>query len=296
MPWLVLFLLLWLPVGAEGWGYEADPVAQSSYRLDGARVDGLPWERLESSTSFVMVLHHPQAEDALVACGYALARAIPSLYMAGSRKELPWFLREAEQTYPGLVEVLEGRDIPADQLDSVWASLRKRERTQGTPLQPRSLTRPAPETVDSFLGCLMSGLTEPQYAEAQSHLRAIEQALQRERGDRSFFCEGLNVSSTASFGSPRESLGTDLESLRKARNCVFYTYDRQSRPSGMWVELGAALAWKKPCLVLVPDLAALPPALRSPSRPSNLRVVVFGTHAELLQSLQDPDARATLFR
>jgi hypothetical protein len=223
-----------------------------------------------------MSLDHPRAEDALVACGYALARDLPSFYAVKSRDQLPWFLREADQTYPGLVEVGLGLENSRTSL----AKLKQGDRPHGTPTAPRDLARPAPETVDCFLGCLMSGLSEEQYREAQGHLRAIQAALK----EPSVFCEGLNYSD-ADFGSPRESLATDLAALRKARHCVFYAYDSEPRPSGMWVEVGAALAWGKPCLLLVADRQAMPPGLSSQP---NLRIHQFGTHAKLLEGLADP--------
>lgn len=48
----------------------------------------------------------------------------------------------------------------------------------------------------------------------------------------------------------------------RATICYHLLYDGQSRPSGMWVELGAALGWEKDCLLLTPRREALPPSLR----------------------------------
>lgn len=253
------------------------------YVLDGKRAHGLPWSDLNRASRFAMGVESPLAEDAFVAAGYALGRGIPSIYVVNSRTQLPWFLREGEETYPGRVQIV---------APSSWEAAGAHAMAD---LHAAPLERVKGERVDTFLACLMSGLTDVQYAEGQEHLRAINRALESYRGDTHNFCEGLNVATVSSFGTPKESLANDLNALRASRHCVFYAYDAQPRPSGMWVELGAALAWKKPCVLLVADKRALPPGLRG-SLPSNLRIVEYGTHAELLHKLESLEATAELFR
>src|SRR5262249_19509694 len=148
--------------------------------------------------------------------------------------------------------------------------------------------------VDTFIGCLMSGLSETQYQEGRSHLQAIDGVLREKLASQHNVCEGIQVASTTSFGTPRESLLADLQAVRGSDRCVFYMYDGQPRPSGMGVEAGAAIAANKPSTFLVPDRAALPPALRAVPLPSNVRIVEYGTHENLLAKLAaDPAALLT---
>ena len=51
---------------------------------------------------------------------------------------------------------------------------------------------------------------------------------------------------------------------------------------------GSALAWEKPCKLLVPDKGCLPPSLQAGDLPSNLKIVEYGTHEQLLHKLKDP--------
>jgi nucleoside 2-deoxyribosyltransferase len=141
-------------------------------------------------------------------------------------------------------------------------------------------------SVDTFIGCLMSGLSEAQYAEGRSHLLAIDAALKDKLGATKNHCEGIMVASTSSFGTPKESLAMDVEAIRAADRCVFYLYDGQPRPSGMWVEAGVAIGLKKPCTFLVPSKDALPPSLRSEELPKGVKVVVYQDHAALLEGLK----------
>jgi len=190
-----------------------------------------------------------RVRDALVAAGVALAAGVPSLYLGPTRKDLPWFLREADQSYPGQIAVLEGKE-PLALADTV-ALLAERPH-QALPAPTRQ--------IDNFIGCLMSGLSEQQYAEGRSHLQAIDQAL----GPNNY-CEGIKVATTNGFDTPKDSLCLDVDMVRSSRNAYFYVYDGQSRPSGMWVELGVALAQGLPCRVLHPSEDSLPPALRGSS-------------------------------
>src|SRR5690606_12857551 len=121
----------------------------------------------ETSETFAMMLNSPGADDALVAAGAALAKGLPSLYAVPDRKSLPWFLREADQSFPGRVRIAAHPD-PKVLAREVAASHPGRE------VKPVDLPAHAP--VDTFLGCLMSGLTEEQYAEGRSHLQALADA------------------------------------------------------------------------------------------------------------------------
>lgn len=218
--------------------------------------------------AFTMLLDHPKAEDAIVAAGIALANQRPSIYMVANRCELPWFLREADLTFPGRVTIVESTTAVPQVL-------------------PAGGTQelPAPH-VDSFIGSLMSGLTEIQYQEGRAHLQAIDQTL-RSRGSNENMCEALKVVSTTTFDKPRDSLLADLDAVRGSDRCIFYLYDAQPRPSGTWVEAGMAIGLCKPTTFLVPDRQALPPCLRGSDLPSNVHVVVYGSHATLLAELVD---------
>ncbi len=238
----------------------------NSYVLDGQVTEGLDVEAIKSSRLFSMKLDKPGAADALVAAGVALAAGVPSLYLAPSRKDLPWFLREADQSFPGQVAVLEGQE-PLALADTV-ATVAERPH-QALPAPTRQL--------DNFIGCLMSGLSEQQYAEGRSHLQAIDKALGANN-----YCEGIQVATTTTFGTPKESLCGDIDAVRSSKGCVFYVYDGQSRPSGMWVELGVALAEGLPSQLLYPKEEALPPALRGSSL---VKMHAYSDHPSLLADL-----------
>lgn len=96
----------------------------------------------------------------------------------------------------------------------------------------------------------MSGLSESQYTEGRSHLMAIDEALRTQLGAKKTHCEGIMVASTNSFGTPKESLAMDVEAIRNSNRSVFYLFDGEPRPSGMWVEAGVALGLEKPCTFL----------------------------------------------
>lgn len=252
--------------------FVVDACPSNKYTLD--------WGRLSRADNFCMRLNGAKAEDALVAAGAALANGTPSLYLVESRKELPWFLREADQSYPGLVQVLETAGKGPKDLAAAVGKANKR------PLPSRT---DSPQTFDNFLGCMMSGLSEQQYAEGRSHLQALNQTLKDKYDSPSNFCEGISVGNTNSFGSPKDSLMADLDAVRNAKNCVFYAYDDQSRPSGMWVELGAAVAWKKPCTLVIPNRQCLPPCLNQGQLPENLKIVEYRDHQHFLELLATPE-------
>ena len=227
-------------------------------------------ESLAASDYVAISLENPGAEDALLAAGMALAQGRPTVLAVPERSHLPWFLREADLSYPSQVIVVEGKDKEGPSLSQV----------QGLHAQPET----AAPHYDTFIGCLMSGLSKDQYAEGRSHLLEIHQQLGQQLNSPQNYCEGIAVGSTDSFGTPKESLVADLAAVRGSDQCVFYQYDSSSRPSGMWVELGAALAWGKSCTLLTPDLNGVPPAVRQGL--PHLKVVQYGTHQEMLQQLQ----------
>ncbi|MBT9587991.1 hypothetical protein IV102_31940 [bacterium] len=235
--------------------------AGAAHRLDPAT--------MASSDYVAISLENPGAEDALLAAGMALAQGLPTVLAAPDRKHLPWFLREADLSYPSQVLVVEGQQAPqSSQVQALHAE-------------------PAPQgpQYDTFIGCLMSGLSKEQYAEGRNHLLQVHETLGQQLSSPQNFCEGIAVGSTDTFGTPKESLVADLAALKGSRQCVFYQYENSSRPSGMWVELGAALAWGKPCTLLTPDLNGVPPAIRQGI--SQLKVVQYGSHEEMLQLLKD---------
>jgi hypothetical protein len=203
-------------------------------------------------------LNRPGAEDALLVVGIALAKGVKMKLTAPDRTHLPWFLQDADLSYPGSVDVFETEpQKPADR----------------SPVDPDVYKA---QDYDTFIGCLMSGLSKKQYAEGRDHLLAIHQTLQQTSDSQDNYCEGINIGSNESFGTPKEALVIDMEAIKGSENCVFYQYDNSSRPSGMWVELGAALALDKPCTLLTPDLNGVPPAVRKGL--PNLRVVQYDSH------------------
>lgn len=224
-------------------------------------------ETIGQSDYVTVHLEKPAAEDALLAAGMALAKGRPTVLSAPERSHLPWFLQEADLAYPSRVLVVSGAPE-----QSAVAGLRAE-----TPPEPA-------KKFDTFIGCLMSGLSKEQYAEGRSHLLALHETLGRELQSPSNYCEGIAVGSTDSFGSKKDSLIVDLDAVQGSDQCVFYQYDNASRPSGMWVELGAALAWNKPCTLLTPDLNGVPPAVRQGI--PQLKIVQYGSHEEMLQILQ----------
>jgi len=275
---------------ARGGGY-------NRYWLDGQEAEGFSLERVAQCQWLAMQLDHPQAEDALLAAGAALALKKPSLYLVDARTQLPFFLREADRTRPGQVNIICLSKLCASRIsddsgpasrDHVLIPPTLEATPHFAPYKevPLDLKRP----VDSFIGCLMSNLNNLEYGEARIHLQAIQEALVRVGGRPYPYCEALNVARPADFDKPDRALAQDLAALSLAKTCVFYLYDGKSRPSGMWVEMGAALAWAKPCVLLTPNLEALPPALRLPQ--ANLRVVVYQSHQHLLHQLQGDNAQS----
>jgi uncharacterized protein (DUF1684 family) len=226
-------------------------------------------ESLACSDYVAISLENPGAEDALLAAGMALAQGHPTVLAAPDRKHLPWFLREADLSYPSQVLVVEGEQV---------AQQSHLEALHGQPIE-------AAKSYDTFIGCLMSGLSKEQYAEGRSHLLQVHETLGQKLDSPQNYCEGIAVGSTDTFGTPKESLVVDLAAVKGSEQCVFYQYDNSSRPSGMWVELGAALAWGKPCTLLTPDLNGVPPAVRQGM--PQLKVVEYGSHEEMLKLLQD---------
>lgn len=279
-PQLVILLvwLLALCVGAEPLSLrqvveEARDGVYNRFWLDGVEVEeGFSLDQVARCQWLALQLDHPQADDGLLAAGAALALKKPSAYLVMGREQLPYFLRQADKVRPGQV-LIPG---PAD----------RNVAFETIPPPLATLDKP----VDSFIGCLMSNLNNFEYGEARLHLQAIRDAMMRVGGRKAPYCEALNISQPADFDSPAKALAQDLAALQKAENCVFYLYDSKSRPSGIWVEVGAALAWNKPCVLLTPSLEALPPALRLPQR--NLRVVVYQTHQHLVHQLQSDTAHA----
>jgi hypothetical protein len=215
----------------------------------------------------------PTADDALIAAGMALAKGRPTALVAPTRNDLPWFMREADQTYPGQVFVAEGQEgVTPEQVADL-----------------RGVEIDGSQSRDTFIGCLMSGLTKEQYAEGRSHLMAINKALAEKLGSENNYCEGISVGSIGSFDKPRDSLRVDLEAVKGANHCVFYQYDDSSRPSGMWVELGAALAWGKPCVLFAPNLNGVPDAVKKGL--NHLKVVEYGSHQAMLAGLESSPER-----
>lgn len=212
-------------------------------------------QNLAQSDYVSLSLESPGAEDALLAAGMALAQGKPTVLSAPERSHLPWFLREADLSYPSQVTISQGQQ-------PVQIS------ANPTPIQAGD------QKFDTFIGCLMSGLSKEQYAEGHTHLKQIDESL----GGKNY-CEGLAVKSSDSFGTPKESLIVDLAAVKSSERCVFYQYDNSSRPSGMWVELGAALAWGKECTLLTPDLNGVPPAVREGM--PGLKVIQYGSHDQL---------------
>ncbi|MBX3171502.1 MAG: hypothetical protein KF760_29105 [Candidatus Eremiobacteraeota bacterium] len=229
---------------------------RNQWLAPGAPTRELTPQNLAQSDYVSLSLESPGAEDALLAAGMALAQGKPTVLSAPERSHLPWFLREADASYPSQVTITQGKQ----------------------PLQVQA--RPEPiqtdKKFDTFIGCLMSGLSKEQYAEGHTHLQQINESL---GGDN--YCEGLAVKSSDSFGTPKESLVVDLEAVKGSDRCVFYQYDNSSRPSGMWVELGAALAWGKECTLLTPDLNGVPPAVREGM--PGLKVIQYGSHDQLFE-------------
>ena len=238
----------------------------NTWKAEGAQ-QKLDPQVFEQADRVTVSLQNPQAEDALLAAGMALAKDKPLNLHAPDRSHLPWFLQEADLSYPGMVTVVESE--PKKEIDR-------------TPVKD-GLRRP--QDHDTFIGCLMSGLSKEQYAEGRSHLLAIHTTLKEKLASPDNFCEGINVGSSDSFGTPKESLVVDLEAIKGSDNCVFYQYDDSSRPSGMWVELGAALAWGKPCTLFSPNLNGVPEAIKSGM--SGLKIVQYGDHQNFQKMLRE---------
>lgn len=224
-------------------------------------------ENIAAADSVSISLENPKAENALLAAGMALAKDKPLTLEAPNRSHLPWFLQEADLSYPGKIHVVEYQpDRPVD----------------STPVRPEARET---QSHDTFIGCLMSGLSKEQYAEGRSHLMEINDTLSQKLGSPDNYCEGIKVGSNDQFGTPKESLVVDLEAVKGSDQCVFYQYDDSSRPSGMWVELGAAVAWGKSCTLFTPHLEGVPQAVKEGL--PNLKVVQYGDHAHLKEILKD---------
>jgi hypothetical protein len=222
---------------------------------------------IEQADEVFIRLNDPHAEDSLLAAGMALAKGVPTHLTVPDRTHLPWFMRNAELSYPGQVTIVETDPQIAPDTE---------------PVDPKVYQA---QKHDTFIGCLMSGLSKEQYKDGRNHLLNIHHTLQREFDSQENFCEGINVGSNDSFGTPKEALVVDMEAIKGSRNCVFYQYDNTSRPSGMWVELGAALALDKPCTLMAPNLDGVPPSIKEGL--PNLKVVQYGTHENFKRLLAD---------
>jgi len=146
----------------EPWSELSGPATNRAW-VDGRLVEGFDLEALRAANSVCVQLEGAKAEDALMTIGAGLALGKPTLLVVSDRKQLPWFMREAELSYPGLVQVVEGVATP----QKVAAALK------GLKASPLPADRLLKEPVDSFIGCLMSGLSEAQYQENKGHLSAI---------------------------------------------------------------------------------------------------------------------------
>ena len=260
--------------------YQPKGAANQAFDAVGRVAHGVDVEAIARAPVFSMYLSGPGAADALVAAGVALAHDVPSIYLCHSRKDLPWFLREADQSHPGRVQILEAATV-----DGLASALHA--------LEPSTFTR-APAAADApplhtFIGCLMTGLSEAQYTEGRAQLLAIHTTLSERLGSPNNHCEGIMVASTSSFGTPKESLLMDERAIRGAERCIFYQYDDASRPSGMWVEAGIALGLGKPSTFLVPNLGGTPPGLSALAGPS-VELVTYGDHAALATLLAERPA------
>lgn len=224
-------------------------------------------KNIERADSVSITLEDPGAEDALVVAGMALAGGVETTLVAPDRSHLPWFLRNAELSYPGQVHIVES--APKEKAD----------------IEPTNPKVYESQKHDTFIGCLMSGLSKEQYAEGRSHLLSIHETLKSELNSEDNFCEGINVGTNDSFGTPKEALVVDLEAIEGSEQCVFYQYDDASRPSGMWVELGAALAMDKSCVLLTPNLKGVPPMIREGM--PNLDVIQYGDHEKFHELLEN---------
>ncbi|MBI3924634.1 MAG: hypothetical protein HY319_03765 [Armatimonadetes bacterium] len=243
---------------------ERSCLVQNGWCSDDGYGDAVEVNSVARSRWFAMRLDHPHAEDALVAAGAALVSGVPSVYVAPNREELPYFLREVDLTYPSQVTVLEGNPTLGEALAR---------------LKPDPTSPGKGEHYDTFVGCLMSGLSQAEYAEARSQLQTIDHLLRERVASPHNFCDGIAVKSPTDFEPPRVCLAREIAALMNSDQCVFYQYDGQSRPSGMWVELGGALALGKPAVLFTPDLEAVPPSLREGA--PGLRIVEYGSHQEL---------------
>lgn len=247
-------------------GNSSPKATPNTWSLKGAP-QKLDPEAVAAADSVSISLESPKAEDALLVAGMALAKEKPITLEAPNRSHLPWFLQEADLSYPGKIQVVEYQpDKPVDQ----------------KPVRPEARE---PQSHDTFIGCLMSGLTKEQYAEGRSHLMEINDTLHHKLGSPDNYCEGIKVGSNDDFGTPKESLVVDLEAVKGSDQCVFYQYDDSSRPSGMWVELGAAVAWGKSCTLFTPHLEGVPEAVKEGL--PNLKVVQYGDHDNLKEILKD---------
>jgi len=251
---------------ATGWTLPPQSVSVDGQPLTAAKA----WAALPNAQHLVVRLQRPRADDALVLIGGALYHGVPTAFLIDQETDLPWFLREAEKSYPGQLFRFLRATAASDSANQAAAQFAVAQR------KPQAS---APTQFDTFLGCMMSGLTPEQYEENRSHLLAIDQGL-KARGLLRTFCEAIAATTQAEFGTPAPHLVADIDALRASHQAVFYAYDSVPRMSSMWVEAGAVVAAGIPALFLISQTDALPPLLQSPHK--NVELCVYGTHATLL--------------
>lgn len=238
----------------------------ASWKISGSAKKLAP-DQVKETDKVSIHFQNPGADDALLVAGMAIAKNAKTELVVPDRSHLPWFLQNAELSYPNRVYVVE--TAPKEAADK-------------SPTDPSAYK---PHVHDTFIGCLMSGLSKEEYAEGRSHLLAINDALKTKTDSKDNYCEGINIGTNESFGTPKEALVVDMEAIKGSEHCVFYQYDDASRPSGMWVELGAALALDKPCTLLAPNLDGVPPAVRNGQL--DLNIIEYGNHDNLKELLRN---------
>jgi hypothetical protein len=222
-----------------------------------------------ASSMMVALPETSTADDALLAIGAALAGDVPTVFLVKDKKKMPWLLREADQVRPDKIAVVErgdGKDLQG-RIARAFTDMAHAQR----PDQGRH-----EGAVDTFLGSVMSGLNETQYAQGRELLQVIDGAL-KAQGSLDNFSEALRIKDSSNYDTPADSLKLDVNAMNASKNAVFFVFDDNPRPSSMWIEAGFAIARALPTTFLVPHTSkGLPPALQASDL--GTQKIAYGSH------------------
>lgn len=140
-------------------------------------------------------------------------------------------------------------------------SLRGRyARSVAAVLRDRGITVDLSPGVRVFLSTPMAALSAEGYEQHRTEASAVHELLSRIAGP--VYWPAGHIDSTDRFEAPDLATERNLSALAECEAFVFLQTDQIDRPTSCYVELGMAIASRKPVTVFAPDEEALPYMLR----------------------------------